>query len=118
MNKNEKLIIDRKLWLRGEGGTASYLCRSSDYKMCPIGMFCLSLGVKQSALIGIGYPDEMSSIISIVKDKAPWLLDNPLKDTDIKEISLANDNTMTSDKTKEKIIIKVFARHNVDVVFI
>jgi hypothetical protein len=36
----KELIIDRAIWLHGEGNDKSYLLREADQKMCCLGFFC------------------------------------------------------------------------------
>ena len=40
------LVIDRRRWLRGEGGLVSALYRDSDRKMCCLGFACLASGLR------------------------------------------------------------------------
>ena len=45
--------IDRKRWLRGEGGRVSSLLRPSDGKMCCMGFYCLVMGLSPEDICDI-----------------------------------------------------------------
>lgn len=55
----EKLVIDRQIWLRGEGEEASFLLRKTDGKMCCLGIYLLQRGVEPEHLMGVATPDDL-----------------------------------------------------------
>lgn len=46
-----KVVVDRKTWLRGEGGENSYLKRD-DGKMCCLGFACVQAGLDKDDIAG------------------------------------------------------------------
>lgn len=66
-----KVIISRKQWLRGEGGTVSRLLRKADDKMCCLGFACI-----QSGLAPIQIREHMSPINLLIfkkqEEQLPW----------------------------------------------
>lgn len=57
-----EFIIDRTLWLRGEGPTRSRLLRPSDGKMCCVGQMCKQLGLTDNDI------SDVSSTGSLTRD--------------------------------------------------
>lgn len=51
-----KLIIDRAVWLRGEGKGKSFLLRQEDGKRCCLGIYLAALGVSDELLEHVGSP--------------------------------------------------------------
>lgn len=51
MEKVNKFVISRKVWLRGEGPRKSRLLRTSDGKMCCLGIYMKACGVEDSELV-------------------------------------------------------------------
>lgn len=49
-------VIDRKIWLRGEGSERSALLRAEDGKMCCLGIFLDKCGVPRGRLKGAANP--------------------------------------------------------------
>src|ERR1700722_12417701 len=55
-----KFTIDRKTWLRGEGGGESYLRRPSDSKMDCFGQRAVACGIDMEALLSRRFPDTVA----------------------------------------------------------
>ena len=104
-----KLIIDRKEWLRGEGGENSYLLRHSDHKRCCIGILGKACGIEDHIML-----------VETTADSTPdaawpeWCL----KSADIAEAYRVNDNPTIGDIKREHELTKIFARHDIEVEFI
>ena len=113
-----KLVIDRNVWLRGEGSTKSFLLRSSDEKMCCVGIFLKSLGVPEAQLCDTVVADNCSNslIPDWTKPIAPWG-DGGLP-PDISELYVTNDYAGGSEAKREQRIADLFAKHDVQVEFI
>lgn len=67
LKKIRKLVIDRRVWLRGEGANESYLLRSRDHKMCCVGIYLEACGVPKSELPG------RRVAIEVVPARIHWL---------------------------------------------
>lgn len=120
-----KLVIERDKWLRGDqvalGG--SYLLRKSDGKMCCLGFYCKAKGVAEKDIRGISTP---SGLYQLRDESLPELLELPddivddehrAKNNDIcDELMDVNDRKM-DEKEREKDIIRLFSKINVDVEF-
>lgn len=106
-----KFQIIRKNWLRGEGGENSYLLRPSDKKMCCLGFFCLAEGIlKKRDILG-------QKTYYSMHNRTYYECDIKFGKTCTKLYDI-NDNTRTTDKEKEKAIIKIFAEAGHKVEFI
>ena len=109
------LVIDRTIWLRGEGAKASRLLRN-DGKMCCVGIYLEACGVPRGELL-----DRSTFYIlpSAEKpDQASWL-DEPafsLAPSHATQLYAANDAEMCSDR--EQTIAAIFAKHDVTVTFV
>lgn len=69
-----KLVIDRSIWLRGEGNEDSYLLRNTDNKMCCLGIYLEACGVSRERLGGIPTPSELANLDVEVPKEAEWLV--------------------------------------------
>jgi hypothetical protein len=109
-----KLIIDRKIWLRGEGAMKSKLLRSEDDKMCCIGIYCEALGVSKEAL-----RDHSGSQV-LEGFKLPDWIQPPAGDSegDLFSAYEINDDSGVRDYDRERTLTAIFARHDVEVEFI
>lgn len=116
-----QLIIDRNLWLRGEGHDASALHRKSDGKMCCLGIYGLACGLPLDKLTGKNQPNEL-------KGYPEWLLIHvtPSLDskaytgcsTDCGDLIMCNDAKLYQDPEREAKITEIFSRHDVEVTFV
>lgn len=119
----EKLVIDRRKWLRGEGTTGkSKLLRTTDSKMCCVGIYLESVcKVPRKRLRNLSSAQDVTAAYS-ERAKAPvpeWLVD---EDGEHNRIAMQlydkNDVEGTPDRTREKAIKRLFAQHKVAVTFI
>jgi hypothetical protein len=113
-----KLIIDRKIWLRGEGAMKSKLLRSTDDKMCCIGIYCEALGVPKNELLDHSGSQVLDG--EAIGVKLPDWIQPPAGDSegDLFSAYEINDDNGTRDYEREKDLTEIFARHDVEVEFI
>ena len=126
----EKLVIDRKKWLRGQG--AGTLLVTEDWRdarepdifpvgnMCCLGFECLRHGVSEDELGGETFPKNLSKRERV---KLPaWLgqIDTNGDHIDETVVVLArvNDATDLSEGARELEITRLFATQGVEVEFI
>ena len=119
----EKLTINRKEWLRGEGDIASVLCRSLDNKKCCLGIALISGGVPEEYLIDMASPVDIRPLD--MPDIYYWLLeeeeeeiDTLINSSDTCRLMDINDDVTISDNEREALIIGIFAMHDIDVNFV
>jgi hypothetical protein len=62
MSEPKVLVIDRTIWLRGEGGSKSYLLREGDGKMCCLGFDAIEYGFTEEEIEGFGEPCELEHL--------------------------------------------------------
>lgn len=109
-----KLTINRKKWLRGEGGLESCLLRESDGKMCCVGIYLSALGVSDDSL-----RDSNTAYIAQARggelpQQALWLfLGEGREDAD----NLYAVNDRKCEPCREAKIKELFAKHGVEVMF-
>jgi hypothetical protein len=101
MKQLKSFTIDRKVWLRGEGGQ-SMLYRPQDSKMCCLGIFMSKCGVPKSALANRAFSDEIAQ--EYPKQLPPFLSDFYLTDV----LMLTNDRRSLSEEKREVAIKKGF----------
>ena len=69
-----KLVIDRKIWLRGEGCEFSMLKRRSDGKFCCIGLYLKECGIDDSYLEGVPDASKLKQCFPrLIPEQAMWL---------------------------------------------
>jgi len=117
----EKLTINRKEWLRGEGDIASALYRSLDNKKCCLGIALISGGIPEEFLIDLCSPVDIRPLD--IPDTYYWFLEEEEIDTlinssDTCRLMDINDDTTISDNEREALIIEIFAMHDIDVNFV
>lgn len=135
------LVIDRKIWLRGEGDSSGQLLRPDDGKMCCIGIYLEACGVPKELLKGqdvahsgvvmpvlpeeaqwlvagihcaMAQPDAQAAY-AINDDALAWKDDDGDNDNEDREPTLAD--AWTEAKYREEKLAKIFAKHDVEVVF-
>lgn len=111
-----KLTIDRNVWLRGEGASASCLLREVDGKRCCLGIYLQACGVRDEEL---GY-SESPEKIQHLPNQAQWLIE-PTTYTDTGDtcnLMERNDIREIGEDEREEKIASIFAKHNVEVEFI
>jgi hypothetical protein len=130
-----KLVIDRNVWLRGEGSDASRLKRGSDGKFCCIGLYLKECGVDDFYLEGIPDAPKLVSIHSsnVLPVQAGWLVRLPsafdapsggafyeANDYEIpkEDLSELEEVIFKNEAEREKKIKEMFLVHGVEVEFI
>jgi hypothetical protein len=101
MKQLKSFTIDRKVWLRGEGGQ-SMLYRPQDSKMCCLGIFMSKCGVPKSALANRGFPEKVAQ--EYLKQLPPFL--SEFYSTD--PLMITNDERSLPEETREADITKGF----------
>lgn len=125
--ERRKLVIDRRIWLRGEPSgegipweDSSQLHRVKDGKMCCVGIYLHACGVPMDALSGIGAADSVLAENDENKtyvEEACWLI--PSRPTDpASQLYATNDDDQLAGFEREQIIEEIFAQHGVDVEFV
>lgn len=113
-----KFVIDRKLWLRGEGDDRSLLLRDRDGKMCCLGFYSLALGFDKEDIREYACPSEVDGEVNYPE----WMYrDDDLCDTmSSKTLSLMtiNDSKFLDDESRERRITEIFASSSVEVEFV
>lgn len=128
----KKLTIQRSRWIRGSRDGSSYLYREDDRKMCCLGFYLRSCGVKVQSLMGIATPRYIIDSEEIPK-QAQWLVFDPgsfdktttfLNSDACIALIDANDkrygsrSKLKAECQREERIKALFAVHNVEVTFI
>ena len=112
-----KLVIDRKVWLRGEGDAVSRLLRPEDQKMCCVGIYGKALGLPDKVLEDVTTATGWGGT-TVWPD---WVLEECHtlgKTTDIAEVYVTNDEMDFNDRERETRLTLLFAKHGVEVEFI
>lgn len=122
-----KLVIDRKIWLRGEGSFMSFLLRRADQKQCCVGILCEALGVPKKDLEGV------KGCQRLVADLPAWLTlpgadpgtFAPPQKIDLFTAYEINDEPAPSfsevaahEALREAKITELFAKHDIQVEFV
>lgn len=103
------LVIDRRRWLRGEGGGDSALYRTRDGKMCCVGFYCRMVKRLPIAVIR----DSRWTYDGILPDDH-WLNTDDSPDTiDAERLATVNDARGLDDPSRERQIAAIFAKHGV-----
>ena len=119
-----KLIIDRDIWLRGEGSGWSYLLRKEDEKMCCLGIYLKECGVSSEKLLDMTSPCQL---VKIIPPEAEWLIDKSLGIDSMDTCDLMGFNDRRKKKIekedekedeREEKIAHIFAKHNIEVEFV
>ena len=109
-----KLIIDRDIWLRGEGSGWSYLLREEDSKMCCLGIYLKECGVPSEKLLYMTSPYQL---VKIIPPEAGWLLGSSSIDT-CSLMELNDEKKIEKEDEREEKIAYIFAKHNIEVEFV
>lgn len=106
-----KFQIDRRYWLRGEGGFNSRLLRLKDMKMCCVGFFCITNGLGQEEIAEktIYGSTKLSNYIN-----DPFM-NHPRYSNSIYDI---NDEMRLSDHERERLLEAAFKERGHEVEFI
>lgn len=116
------LRISRAIWLRGEGGSSSFLLRCGDAKMCCLGIYLEACGISRRILQGVGSP-----ILLSIRHKIPaevrWLFtDDGRESQDCAGLMSINDRDLTysnhfDEDQRERSIIRRFSQQGITVEF-
>lgn len=115
------LVIDRKLWQRGNTGLGRLL---SNGTMCCLGFECRLRKFTKKDINRLRMPSELSNEGKNINGKRLGWLVNKLgnsmivSSTDANKLASINDDSRTTDELKEAEIIRIFALHGRPVVFI
>ncbi len=104
-----RLIIDRTIWLRGEGVSKSKLLRKLDQKMCCVGMLLEQAGVPRDKLEN---RNDALSCMSSVPDELSWLM------TTNHALYKTNDDVCMPEPAREQTLTDQFKQHDIQVEFV
>jgi hypothetical protein len=108
-----ELVIDRNIWLRGEGCGASYLYRESDEKQCCVGIWATQcLGATKGQIAGIS-----ALCIPGISDLFPEQNTADMQSA-LATLYARNDSTNYMPAQRERLIIEGFATIGVNVTFV
>lgn len=123
-----KFTIDRKTWLRGEGGDDSALLRAYDRKMCCLGSVSLQCGINN--IFGKSAPcslkeEEWAKFPEVLRPlKKPVVYAKTTRGTynDNSDLAAAmmrvNDDEDISDEGREAKLIELCAPHGIELEFV
>ena len=113
------LVIKRSEWLRGEKYN-SFLIRPSDNKKCCLGFLGLACKVPSKVMIGMSCPESLryekqrkKFPALYFRESNPILLRSDIGD----QIVTINDREDLSDSAREALLIELFKKIDVNVVF-
>jgi len=107
--KLTKLTIHKREWLRGESGHNSYLRRSSDGKMCCLGIYLRACGVEVDDLTDVRSPARVAGGLP----GTTWWLNRLVSN----ELMSINDESTISETEREIELTKRFGENGIQVVF-
>ena len=110
----EKLTIDRRMWLRGEGSECSVLFRPSDLKKCCLGIYLSSVGISNEEINSKRCPSDVDG------ELPDWLLDEKKDSYLCKELICVNDDNdgNLTEGDREEEIKDLFKTVDIEVKFI
>lgn len=134
-----KLIIDRSMWLRGEGSDKSKLLRGCDGKMCCLGFYAKALGYKDQDIFEEAEPEDTIDrssaepqskwpewAVKVEPDKEyledPEAYEEPepevCQTNIIGSLMAYNDDHGLEESSREYHVGSIFRRHGVEVEFV
>lgn len=116
--KNKELIIDRKIWLRGDKKRSRLLTHDGK-AMCCLGIYLNSCGVSKKLLRSSFSPDHVNDKLGL-PNEASWLMGVSNCSDAAYDLMLFNDSSslFKNEKEREEKIKKLFAEVNIKVKFI
>jgi len=109
------LVIDRSLWLRGEGSQHSRLLRKRDDKMCCLGFYLESCGTERKAMVEKSAPWQLGVNLA---PEARWLRGTTGDNSrDASNLIDTNDDTEMPADLREERIVHLFAKQGISVEF-
>src|ERR1700749_606677 len=121
MQKLKEIKINRKKWASGQKGKELHSKQLTDENtMCCLGFLTNQCGVKKDNLLEKTEPNDIPDLLPkklewLIKKGHAWETRNS---KDAAQLIKVNDNSLTTDAHKEKIITKYFAKHGLKAVFI
>jgi hypothetical protein len=112
-----QVTIERSKWLHGEGLDKSKLLRPSDGKLCCHGFYARALGFSDDVL------REQPTWLAL-KEEHPtlqypeWCVTVGVNGPDVGHSYNVNDDYICSDSVREQKLKTIFARHDVELVFV
>ncbi len=123
--ENFKFVINRKIWLRGEGSAKSSLFRDTDGKQCCLGIYLNACGVPKNILEGCStvkdFLNQTGKNITLTADQVQWMISDSSSKSSNDVVKLYSENDYSidnSEENREKTIKELFAKNNIDVEFI
>jgi hypothetical protein len=114
--KRKSFTIKRSEWIRGSMNELSQLLSPDSGKMCCLGFYLRSCGMKKR---DISDHTEPSDVITPLPKQAQWLSDIPGRNSDAaKDLINVNDDDTLKWNTREAEIKELFAQQNIDVIFV
>lgn len=119
-----KLVINRKIWLHGEGASQSALLRSEDGKMCCLGFFAKACGATDDEIedrnmmyTDVMYPKNNPNFYPFMKSSPNAIDVETPPQAILDRLATTNDGRFLSDEDRERYITEDFASFGVEVVF-
>lgn len=112
MKEVKEFVIDRTVWLRGEGARDSRLLRPSDGKMCCLGIYLKACELKDEAISNLTVPASVGGQVP------QWLLFQPsFEHTHVVDLMIDNDTPNLSEVEREASIVSGFEKNGIKVTF-
>ena len=109
----DSFVIDRRVWLRGEGPEVSVLLRRRDSKRCCLGIYLQHLGFADFEMEGVCEPCEVVSARPM-----PHWLESAVKGSPAQRLIDVNDDYGDeANAQREPEITRIFAEQGVSVTF-
>lgn len=117
MEQIKELVISRSIWLRGGPEGESKLLRTTDNKMCCLGIYLEACGIAKDQLEDVETPANMDPGQEI----PVWLLEDDLDPDDsspvARELMMVNDDSNVSEEKREDFIASEFEKQGIKVTF-
>lgn len=114
-----KLTIDRSKWLRGEGGDASKLLRSSDGKMCCLGFYALAKGATESQIRDTNTIAGVHGLAKLMPEMCRYeKMASSTNDSAVAADLMWKNDCLLTDSEREANIVSIFKEVGVEVEFI
>jgi hypothetical protein len=111
-----EFTVIRSQWLRGKGGSKSYLRRAGDGKQCCLGFYLKACGLTDDVITGVQDANAVAIGLDHLPESAQWLDEGP-GNTTYNVLQLTNDWGDITDAQREEKLIEQFAEHGVVIKF-
>lgn len=108
---SKSFVIDRTKWLHGNDDG---LLLSEEGKMCCLGFYTKSCGVKNEHILNVGVPSKLND--NDLMKLPSWL--RKFGSKNVAELVSFNDDSEMPEKEREKSISKIFKKLHINVRFI